>query len=284
MFWHLLDIELYCRFCGEIRNEQSDDVTRRGSKPEGTHAANERSSFGSFPASLCRQLLQAPTMSNNIELDDLSQPKGRSRPTEDSKDESPRLLHSPETRKTEDGSTSLWAWTLAATFALFSLCLTLFPRFLLFLAEESGGRGKLTSLEEYLALQLGILLGIVSLAAISMIPNEWPASPSLTAHQDKSHPLLWPMTGASLLMAFTSYRNPSVGALATTVLWGSGIIGFFGLWLVIFGGSSAAISRKTGADKHTSTFIFGNKNAASARKKMWKNEYTPSKEVSTPRH
>jgi len=54
-------------------------------------------------------------MSNNIELDDLSQPKGRSRPTEDSKDESPRSLHSPETRKTEDGSTSLWAWTLAAT-------------------------------------------------------------------------------------------------------------------------------------------------------------------------
>jgi len=55
------------------------------------------------------------------------------------------------------------------SFAVFSLCLTLFPRFLLFLAQESGGRGKLTSLEEYLALQLGILLGTVSLAAISMV-------------------------------------------------------------------------------------------------------------------
>ncbi|KIM58863.1 hypothetical protein SCLCIDRAFT_1218206 [Scleroderma citrinum Foug A] len=170
-------------------------------------------------------------MSNNIELDDLSQPRGR-RPTEDDKDEGPRSLRSPETRKTEDGSTSLWAWTLATTFAVFSMCLMLFPRFLLFLAQESGGRGKLTSLEEYLALQLGILLGTVSLAAISMIPNDWPASPLLTARQDRSHPLLWPMTGASLLMAFTSYRNQSVGALATTVLWGNGIIGFFGLWLV----------------------------------------------------
>ena len=53
-------------------------------------------------------------MSNNIELDDLSQPRGR-RPTEDDKDEGPRSLRSPETRKTEDGSTSLWAWTLATT-------------------------------------------------------------------------------------------------------------------------------------------------------------------------
>lgn len=33
-------------------------------------------------------------------------------------------------------------------------------------------------------------------------------------------------------MAFTSYRNQSVGALATVVSWGTGTVGFFGLWLV----------------------------------------------------
>ena len=38
---------------------------------------------------------------------------------------------------------------------------------------------------------------------------------------------------------------------------------------VLFAGS-ASISRKTGADKHTSRFLFNNKAAASAQKKEWK--------------
>ena len=59
--------------------------------------------------------------------------------------------------------------TATTSFTTFSLCLTLFPRFLLFLAQESGEGGKLTPLEEYLALQLGILLGMVSLAVISTV-------------------------------------------------------------------------------------------------------------------
>ncbi|KAG6331700.1 hypothetical protein ID866_7391 [Astraeus odoratus] len=76
----------------------------------------------------------------------------------------------------------------------------------------------------------------------------------------------------SLMMAFMSYNNRSVNALATSVLWGTGTVGLFGLWLIVFEGSSA-VSRKTGADKHTSTFIFGNKNAASAKKRAWKKEH-----------
>ncbi|KAL4067953.1 hypothetical protein V8B97DRAFT_1387147 [Scleroderma yunnanense] len=224
-------------------------------------------------------------MLNSIEMDDLAQPKRRSHVDGDYRTGagSPASgdLNSPETHKTEDGSISLWSWISVVTFAVFSLCLMLFPRFLLFLADETGERGTLTSLEEYLALQLGIILGTVSLTIVSMIPNERPTGPYEC--QDRNHPLLWPVTAASLLMAFTSYTSRSVNALATAVLWGNGIIGFFGLWLITFGGSSA-ISRQTGADKHTSSFIFGNKNAASARKKAWKREHGPSKEVSTTRH
>lgn len=38
---------------------------------------------------------------------------------------------------------------------------------------------------------------------------------------------------------------------------------------LVFSGPPA-ISRKTGADKRTSSFIFGNKSAASVKRKLWK--------------
>lgn len=38
---------------------------------------------------------------------------------------------------------------------------------------------------------------------------------------------------------------------------------------MLFEGTSR-ISKKTGADKHTSAFLFGNKQAASLKKKEWK--------------
>lgn len=41
------------------------------------------------------------------------------------------------------------------------------------------------------------------------------------------------------------------------------------LWIVLFGTGGGRISRKTGADKRTSNFPFGNKESASARKKQW---------------
>ncbi|KAH0827168.1 hypothetical protein J3R83DRAFT_4859, partial [Lanmaoa asiatica] len=170
----------------------------------------------------------------------------------------------------------------------FSICLLVFPRFLLFLAEPSGGRGTLTSLEKYLALYLGIILGTLAshyhccgtfyriVAGITYavpslkLPNEWPTG--LQRRTDPScHPLLRPVTAASLVMALLSYDNRSVGTLTTTVLFGSSIVGLFGLWMLVFSGPSA-ISRKTGADKHTSSFIFGNKSAASVKKRLWKRE------------
>lgn len=195
---------------------------------------------------------------NIIEMEDLSQVKKSDKSTE-SADSATRQI---------DASVSIWAWTSAAIFAAFSLCLMLFPRFLLFLADDSGGRRTLTSLERFFALQLGIMFGIASLTIIAMIPNDWPTGPE---HTSNSHPLLWPVTATSLMMTLVSYSNSTVSTLATTSMWGTSVIGFLGLWLIIFEGSSA-VSRKTGADKHTSAFIFGNKSAASVKKRKWKNE------------
>jgi len=39
------------------------------------------------------------------------------------------------------------------------------------------------------------------------------------------------------------------------------------------------VSKKTGADKHTSSFIFGNKSAASLQKKRWKKEQEGEKKL-----
>ncbi|KAH7889344.1 hypothetical protein F5I97DRAFT_1800284 [Phlebopus sp. FC_14] len=200
-------------------------------------------------------------MSNGIEMHDLSQSGRKSASTGDSAGDPGGGGDEPV-----DKTTSIWAWTSATILAIFSLCLVTFPRFLLFLAETSGGRGTLTSLERYLALQLGIIFGAIAATIISAIPNE---SPLALRPRENSHPLLAPVTAASLTIAFLSYNSRSVGTLATAVFLGSGLIGLFGLWMLVFANSSS-ISRKTGADKHTSSFIFGNKSAASVKKRLWK--------------
>jgi len=180
----------------------------------------------------------------------------------------PNLEDVPRTQSVGDGSISVWAWTSALILALFSICLLALPRFLLFLAEPSGGRATLTALEKYLALHLGIILATLAITVIALIPNEWPTGLQRRTDPD-CHPLLRPVTFASLVMALLSFGNRSVGTLTTTVLLGSGLVGLFGLWMLVFSGPPA-ISRKTGANKHTSTFIFGNKSAASVKKRLWK--------------
>jgi hypothetical protein len=49
---------------------------------------------------------------------------------------------------------------------------------------------------------------------------------------------------------------------------GSAGLAAIGLWLILFASGSGRISRKTGADKRTSGFPFGNKESASAKKKQ----------------
>jgi hypothetical protein len=48
---------------------------------------------------------------------------------------------------------------------------------------------------------------------------------------------------------------------------GSAVLASVGLWCILFASSNGRISRKTGADKRTSGFPFGNKESASAKKK-----------------
>ena len=101
-----------------------------------------------------------------------------------------------------------------------------------------------------------------------------------------TNPLLAPISIAAAFSSLVAWNTEGVGSLGTFFCVGTGIIGTWGFWAVriiashsvlllltllqmLFSGSSS-ISKKTGADKRTSTWLFGNKTAASAQKKEWK--------------
>ncbi|KAG2078244.1 hypothetical protein BDR04DRAFT_1124772 [Suillus decipiens] len=184
-------------------------------------------------------------MSNDIELEEFSSRKR----TAYSDDGTTNVDSVDETfASRQDGAIGLWAWMSAAFFIVFSTTLTLFPRFLLFMTEPSGGRSVLSPLESFLAEQLGIVMGTVALTLVVTV----------------------------ILLAFLSYNKNGVGSLGNFIFLGSFFVGLFGLWVLLFAGPSV-ISKKTGADKRTSTFIFGNKNAASVRKKEWSKQQARNK-------
>ncbi|KAG2158195.1 uncharacterized protein EDB93DRAFT_653401 [Suillus bovinus] len=212
-------------------------------------------------------------MSNDIELDDFS---GRTRTAHSNN--GPDIGSVDESR--QDGAICLWAWFSAAIFIIFSTSLMLFPRFLLFMAEPSGGRTLLSPLESFLAAQLGITMGAVALTLVVTIPNTSPIDFQHGQHVN-SHPLLVPVTSASVLLAFLSYNKSDVGSLGNFIFLGSSFVGLFGLWVLLFAGPSV-ISEKTGADKRTSAFIFGNKNAASIRKKEWSKQANKEQDLVRP--
>ncbi|KJA27348.1 hypothetical protein HYPSUDRAFT_35206 [Hypholoma sublateritium FD-334 SS-4] len=100
------------------------------------------------------------------------------------------------------------------------------------------------------------------------IPQTPSAGAPLPSLEDAvpTHPLLMPLTIAAITSAFLAWNSDDVGSLSTLFFLFSGTIGLWGLWEITFANSSA-ISKTTGADKHTSAFLFGNKNAASVQKK-----------------
>ncbi|KAL0946578.1 hypothetical protein HGRIS_012780 [Hohenbuehelia grisea] len=169
-----------------------------------------------------------------------------------------------------DETIPVWTWASAILLLVMSACLTIFPRLLLFISETATGderRPGLTPLEAFLALHFGIWLAATAAALVLNIPST--STSASAANSAPSHPLLAPLTAASLLTSFISYNTNNVGALSFIVFIGSGTIGLWGLWTILFAGSSL-VSRKTGADKRTSSFLFGNKSAASVQKKEWK--------------
>ncbi|KDQ60951.1 hypothetical protein JAAARDRAFT_31945 [Jaapia argillacea MUCL 33604] len=172
---------------------------------------------------------------------------------------------------------SSWAWTSAGLLSALAILLLLSPRLILFASEASTERRtQLTSLESFLCVHFGILLGATAISLVLCIPSSSPISPPSSEQGLHSHPLLGPLTAASALSAFLAYNTPTVGMLSFLVFLGTGTIAGFGLWAMMFAGSSRT-SKKTGADKHTSAFLFGNKASASKQKKVWKKEQREQK-------
>jgi len=148
-----------------------------------------------------------------------------------------------------------------------------FPRIFLLLSESSEeSRTVLTPLEFFLSVHLG--LGLICLAVGLLLGTPNPPYLSSNAIQPAplQHPLILPTSATMLVSSLLAYNSTrSVGSLGTLVSGVSGLIGVWGTWVIVFGESSS-ISKRTGADKHTSSFLFGNKAAASAIKKRWMKE------------
>jgi len=161
-------------------------------------------------------------------------------------------------------SLAIWSWLSAALLTILAATLTLSPRLLLFLSES---RTTLTSLEAFLALHFGIFLAALAFTLVLNVPSPKPPLPSDA--EVPSHPLLTPLTIAANISAFLAWNTRDVGALASIVFFISMTIGVWGLWTVVFA-TSSSFSKTTGADKHTSAFIFGNQAAASSQKKRFK--------------
>ncbi|KAF7294876.1 hypothetical protein MIND_01025500 [Mycena indigotica] len=195
-----------------------------------------------------------------IELDDFSQ----SRRTEEV---SEPTATAPTIVTTLDAVGWYWAWGAATLLTIVSICLFFTPRILLLLSSADQ-RNELTSLESFLCLHGSIWLFALAVGLVLNVPSASPADLLVPRNLAPRHPLLIPVTTASCVSAFVAYNTSSIGSLATLVPIFAAIIGVWGAWAAIFG-DSASVSKKTGADKHTSAFIFGNKSAASSQKKEW---------------
>ncbi|KAI0093686.1 hypothetical protein BDY19DRAFT_902436 [Irpex rosettiformis] len=202
-------------------------------------------------------------MSGEIEMEEFS-----NRPKPAIVDDKPGgRLNQPEDTQ-QEGSVTLWAYAATVILLLLAIPMIFFPNFLLYISESSSERrNALTPLELYLSLNSGIVLATLAIALLFNAPAG--IAVQLPSANNASHPLLTSTTLATSIIALLSYNTTSVGALAFFVFLGSAIIAAWGWWAILFSGTSY-ISRKTGADKRTSAFIFGNKAAASSRKKEWK--------------
>ncbi|KZT42026.1 hypothetical protein SISSUDRAFT_141923 [Sistotremastrum suecicum HHB10207 ss-3] len=165
---------------------------------------------------------------------------------------------------------AVWAMSSASILFLSAVFLFASPRLLLFLSSSSSAehRDALTPLESFLSIQLGLLLLAVSVCLIIAIPSGEPIS---RVQEGRGHPLLYPLTASCGISAIVSYNADSskTGGLGVVVFLISSVIALWGFWVVLFEGSSL-VSKKTGADKRTSAFLFWNKNAASLQKKELK--------------
>ncbi|KIJ44054.1 hypothetical protein M422DRAFT_30594 [Sphaerobolus stellatus SS14] len=222
---------------------------------------------------------------NPVELEDLS-PEAKRRRQQNSKAQSATPQNDDVNTRTEDGNVGdgldadgtipTWSYATAAWLAILGLPFLAFPRFLLFLSTTSSGgfREHLTPLENFLSTHFAIFALSVAIGLVFSVPQETNGI-SQANHQQSGYPIIIvPLTGGFLLSSFLSYNTSSsqLGPLALFMCVGSGSIGLLGLYAILFTGSSSR-SKKTGADKRTSRFLFGNRSAAAAQKKQWKREH-----------
>ncbi|KAH9484352.1 hypothetical protein JR316_0003833 [Psilocybe cubensis] len=165
-------------------------------------------------------------------------------------------------------SLAVWSAIAAALLALQALLLAAVPRLLLFLSASDAHA--LTPLERFLAHHFAIFLAETEQGPHLVLQIPSPPSPvPPSAETASTHPLLYPLAIGSTLSAFIAWNSDDVGTLASIFFFFSLTISLWGLWEIIFA-NSASFSKTTGADKHTSSFIFGNKAAASSVKKNMK--------------
>ncbi|KAG9019631.1 hypothetical protein FRB90_011977 [Tulasnella sp. 427] len=208
--------------------------------------------------------------SEGIEL----QPLGKDAPVPPQKPTRQEIME--RLSQMRDESSGWWAWITAAWFTILALPLLIFPRLLLFLStpfniHTSEIRETMTPLEGYLCTHVGIGLLALAIALVTAIPSPPPIVRAGVVPPPQTHPLLAPLSFSLAVTSFISYNTKNIGPLGMIMTLGCGITGLWGLWVMAFEGTGN-YSNKTGADKHTSSFLFGNKASASQQKKLWKKE------------
>ncbi|PQE25842.1 Glutathione S-transferase chloride channel C-terminal protein [Rutstroemia sp. NJR-2017a BBW] len=141
-----------------------------------------------------------------------------------------------------------------------------------------------TVLEEYFSRSLGmtlLTLGIMVVLLTGSVPltssiSDTTNAAVTTEANDPKAPYAVPTLTISTLyhgaMAFFCYARYVTVGQASFALGSLGFGALFavGGWCILFGTASGRISRKTGADKRTSNFPFGNSESASAKKRAAK--------------
>ncbi|KAL2809923.1 hypothetical protein BJX63DRAFT_434780 [Aspergillus granulosus] len=173
-----------------------------------------------------------------------------------------------------------YTYSTAAWLSLQSAALITVPQGVTALLLEEARPA--TSIEIYFSRCLGFSLLTISALTI-MLTGSIPltsglsdpiATGDLDAQDDSKAPYAVPTLiltsifhAASAFYAYTRYVNTDKGVFLIAIV-GYSSIAAVGLWCVLFASSNGRISRRTGADKRTSGFPFGNREAR--KKHAWK--------------
>ncbi|KAI9775140.1 MAG: hypothetical protein M1835_005923 [Candelina submexicana] len=138
---------------------------------------------------------------------------------------------------------------------------------------------KPTSLEDYFCRSLGITLlalGVITILLTGSVPltstfAESASEGVSTEDSDPKSPYALPTLtltttyhAANAFYGYVAWMQIGSASFGLSTI-GSGALAAVGLWCILFASSEGKISRKTGADKRTSGFPFGNKEADKKR-------------------